>query len=104
MHALAPQPRAHLLIHLIGRVGGDEGAQHRAAVQRDVQQDGGPVREVHTGDVVWFPPGVKHWHGASPTEPMTHVAVQEARDGSTVVWLEPVSDEQYRKGAEPDGS
>jgi len=69
-----------------------------------VQQDGGPVREVRPGDVVWFPPGVKHWHGASPTEPMTHVAVQEARDGSTVEWLEPVSDEQYGTGAEPDES
>jgi len=62
-----------------------------------VQQEGGPIQEVGPGDVVWFPPGVKHWHGASPTNAMTHVAIQEARDGSAVEWLEPVSDEQYRR-------
>lgn len=60
-----------------------------------VQQEGGPVEEVHPGDVVWFPPGVKHWHGAAPDTAMTHVAIQEALDGKAVDWLEKVSDEQY---------
>jgi quercetin dioxygenase-like cupin family protein len=62
-----------------------------------VQQAGGPVEEVHPGDVVWFPPGVKHWHGATPTTAMTHIAIQEGLDGKVVDWLEHVSDEQYRK-------
>jgi len=62
-----------------------------------VQQEGGPIQEVRPGDVVWFPPGVKHWHGASPTNAMAHIAIQEAVDGSPVEWLEHVSDEQYRK-------
>lgn len=62
-----------------------------------VQEDGGPIEEVRPGDVVWFPPGVKHWHGASPKTAMTHIAIQEAKDGSPVDWLEKVSDEQYRK-------
>ena len=61
-----------------------------------VQREGGPVEEVRSGDVVWFPPGEKHWHGASPTTAMTHLAVQEALDGKTVDWLEQVSDDQYR--------
>lgn len=62
-----------------------------------VQEEGGPIQEVRPGDVVWFPPAVKHWHGASPTNAMTHIAVQEAQDGSPVEWLEHVTDEQYRK-------
>jgi quercetin dioxygenase-like cupin family protein len=62
-----------------------------------VQQEGDPVEEVHPGDVVWFPPGVRHWHGASPTTAMTHIAIQEGLDGKFVDWLEHVSDEQYRK-------
>lgn len=62
-----------------------------------VQCEGGPVEEIHPGDVVWFPPGVKHWHGASPTVAMTHIAINEALDGKVVDWLERVSDEQYRK-------
>jgi quercetin dioxygenase-like cupin family protein len=62
-----------------------------------VQQEGGPVEEVHPGDVVWFPPGVRHWHGASPTTAMTHIAIQEGINGKVVDWLEHVSDEQYRK-------
>ncbi len=62
-----------------------------------VQCDGGLVEEVHPGDVVWFPPGVKHWHGASPTTAITHIAIQEQLDGKVVDWLEHVSDEQYRK-------
>jgi quercetin dioxygenase-like cupin family protein len=62
-----------------------------------VQQEGSPVEKVRPGDVVWFPPGVKHWHGASPTTAMTHIAIQEALDGKVVDWLEHVSDEQYGK-------
>jgi quercetin dioxygenase-like cupin family protein len=62
-----------------------------------VQQEGGPVEEVRPGDVVWFPPGVKHWHGASPTTAMTHIAIQEGLAGKVVEWLEKVSDDQYRR-------
>ena len=60
------------------------------------QREGGPVEEIRPGDVVWFPPGEKHWHGATPTTAMTHIAVHEALDGRTVDWLEQVRDEQYR--------
>ena len=62
-----------------------------------VQRDGGPIEEVRAGDVVWFPPGLKHWHGATPTTAMTHIAIQESQNGKNVGWLEKVSDEQYRK-------
>lgn len=61
-----------------------------------VQAWGGPVEEIDPGDVVWFPPGEKHWHGATPATAMTHIAIQEARDGKVVDWMEQVSDEQYR--------
>ena len=60
-----------------------------------VQREGGPVEEIRPGDVVWIPPGEKHWHGAAPTTAMTHIAIQEKLDGKTVDWMEPVSDEQY---------
>jgi quercetin dioxygenase-like cupin family protein len=60
------------------------------------QREGGPVEEIRPGDVVWFPPSEKHWHGASPTRAMTHIAIQESLDGKVVDWLEKVSDEQYR--------
>ena len=59
------------------------------------QREGGPVEAIRPGDVVRFAPGEKHWHGASPTTAMTHIAVQEALDGRAVDWLEPVSDAQY---------
>ncbi len=62
-----------------------------------VQREGGPVEEVRPGDVVWFPPGEKHWHGATPTTAMSHIAVQEKLNGSPVEWMEKVSDEQYRR-------
>jgi quercetin dioxygenase-like cupin family protein len=62
------------------------------------QRWGGPIEEIHPGDVIWFPPGEKHWHGASPATAMTHIAIQEKRGGGTVEWLEHVSDEQYRTG------
>ena len=62
-----------------------------------VQREGGPIEEIHPGDVVWFPAGEKHWHGATPTTAMTHTAIQESLDGKSVDWLEKVSDEQYKK-------
>lgn len=62
------------------------------------QQDGGPVLEICPGDVVWVPPNEKHWHGAAPETSVTHIAIQEEFDGSTVEWLEKVSDKQYLKG------
>ncbi|HKB00811.1 MAG TPA: cupin domain-containing protein [Gemmataceae bacterium] len=61
------------------------------------QRWGGPVEEIQQGDVVWFAPGEKHWHGAAPSTAMTHIAVQEAQDGKAAEWMEPVSDEQYGK-------
>ena len=60
------------------------------------QRWGGPIEEIHPGDVIWFSPGEKHWHGASPTTAMTHIAIQERLDGKTVDWMEKVSDEQYQ--------
>ena len=62
------------------------------------QHQGGPVEEIHPGDVIWFAPGEKHWHGAAPTTAMTHIAIQERKDGKMVDWMEHVSDQQYRKG------
>jgi len=56
---------------------------------------GGPIEEIRPGDVIWFPPGEKHWHGASPATAMTHIAIQEKLNGKTVDWLEQVSDGQY---------
>jgi quercetin dioxygenase-like cupin family protein len=60
-----------------------------------VQSWGGPVEEIRPGDVIWFDPGEKHWHGAAPSSAMTHLAIQEALNGSAADWLEKVSDEQY---------
>ena len=60
------------------------------------QRWGGPIEQIHPGDVLWIPPGEKHWHGATPTTAVTHVAIQEQLDGKAVDWLEKVSDEQYR--------
>jgi quercetin dioxygenase-like cupin family protein len=60
-----------------------------------VQREGGPIEEIRPGDVVWFPPGLKHWHGASPSTAMSHIAIQESLDGKVVDWLEHVSDEEY---------
>ncbi|MGC3997991.1 MAG: cupin domain-containing protein [Anaeromyxobacter sp.] len=62
-----------------------------------VQEWGGPVQELRPGDVVWTPPGVKHWHGAAPATAMSHLAIQEALDGKLVEWMEKVTDEQYGK-------
>ena len=63
-----------------------------------IQTEGGPVREIRAGDVVWIPPGEKHWHGAGPATMMVHLAMQEADNGSAATWLEQVTDAQY---AEP---
>ncbi|MFC5357983.1 cupin domain-containing protein [Azospirillum himalayense] len=60
-----------------------------------VQREGGAVEEIRPGDIVWFPPGEKHWHGASPTTAMAHIAIQERLDGKAVDWMEPVTDAQY---------
>ena len=60
-----------------------------------VQREGGPIEEIRPGDVVWFPPGEKHWHGAAPTTAMTHIAIQEHLDGKAVDWMEHVTDKEY---------
>jgi len=60
------------------------------------QRWGGPIEDIRPGDVIWFPPGEKHWHGAAPHTAMTHTAIQEKLDGKTVDWMEQVSDEQYQ--------
>jgi len=62
-----------------------------------VQREAGPIEEIRPGDIVWFPPGEKHWHGATSTTAMMHIAIQESLDGKNVEWMEKVSDEQYRK-------
>jgi len=59
------------------------------------QREGGPIEAIHPGDIVWFPPGEKHWHGAAPTTAMTHIAIAELLDGKAVDWLEKVTGEQY---------
>ena len=61
-----------------------------------VQRWDGPIEDIHPGDVIWFPPGEKHWHGAAPTTAMTHIAILEQLDGKTGDWMEKVSDEQYQ--------
>jgi quercetin dioxygenase-like cupin family protein len=65
------------------------------------QREGGPIEEIRPGDVVWFAPGEKHWHGATPTTAMTHIAIQEKLNGKVVEWMEHVSEEQYRAGPGP---
>lgn len=62
-----------------------------------VQKEGGPIEEICPGDVVWFEPNEKHWHGASPSKAMSHIAIQEEVDGKAVTWMEKVTDEQYIK-------
>jgi quercetin dioxygenase-like cupin family protein len=61
------------------------------------QREGGPIEEIRPGDVIWFEPGEKHWHGATPTTAMTHIAIQERLNGKAVDWLEKVADEQYQE-------
>ncbi len=65
-----------------------------------VQREGGPIETIRPGDVVWFEPNEKHWHGAAPDCAMSHIAIAEMKDGSVVTWMEKVADEQYAKGSE----
>jgi quercetin dioxygenase-like cupin family protein len=65
-----------------------------------VQRAGGPVEEIRPGDIVWFPPGEKHWHGAAPNTAMTHIAIAEVLDGKVVEWMEKVTDEEYQAGSQ----
>jgi quercetin dioxygenase-like cupin family protein len=69
-----------------------------------VQREGGPVEEIRPGDVVWFAPDEKHWHGASAKAGMSHIAIQEARDATQVTWMEHVSDAQYAAAPKPPSS
>ena len=62
-----------------------------------VQREDGPIEEIRPGDVVWFSPNEKHWHGATPTKAMTHIAIQEALGGKVVDWMEHVSDAEYQR-------
>ena len=62
-----------------------------------VQREGAPIEEIRPGDVVWFSPGEKHWHGATLTTALTHIAIQESLNGKAVDWMEKVSDDQYRR-------
>jgi len=64
-----------------------------------VQSEGGPIKKIRPGDVVWCPPGEKHWHGATATTAMTHIAIVERLDGQAVDWMEKVTDAQYQAGA-----
>lgn len=61
------------------------------------QRENGPIEEIHPGDVIWFSPGEKHWHGATPTTAVTHIAIQESLDRKVVDWMEKVSDQQYKR-------
>ena len=81
-HRLAPHPAGQTLYILSGT--------------GRVQSAGGPVQEVRAGDVIWFSPGEKHWHGAGPTTTMSHMAITEMLDGKYVAWMEKVADEQYK--------
>jgi quercetin dioxygenase-like cupin family protein len=63
---------------------------------------GGPIEDIRPGDVIWFAPGEKHWHGAAPTTAMTHIAIVEKLDGKSADWMEPVTDEQYQGGIESE--
>jgi quercetin dioxygenase-like cupin family protein len=62
-----------------------------------VQHEGGPIEDIRPGDVIWFSPNEKHWHGATPTTGVTHIAIQEKKGGKVVDWMEHVTTEQYRK-------
>jgi len=91
--SFAPGARTHWHTHPLGQT-----LYIVSGVGR-VQTEGGPIREVRAGDVVWFDAGERHWHGAAPATGMVHIAMQEAQDGKYVEWLEPVTDAQYGKDA-----
>src|ERR1700746_3251262 len=67
------------------------------------QREGGPIEQIRPGDVVWFTPNEKHWHGATPTTALTHIAIQEALGGKVVQWMEHVTDKEYRLGTQEPG-
>jgi quercetin dioxygenase-like cupin family protein len=67
-----------------------------------IQRWGGPIEEIRPGDVIWIPPGEKHWHGAAPTTAMTHISIVEQVDGKSAEWMEQVSDEQYIAGSKTE--
>jgi quercetin dioxygenase-like cupin family protein len=67
------------------------------------QHEGGPIEEIRPGDVVWFAPNEKHWHGATPIKALTHIAIQEALDGEVVKWMEHVTDKEYLSGTNEHG-
>jgi quercetin dioxygenase-like cupin family protein len=90
MVTFEPGARTHWHLHPLGQT-----LFVMSGVGR-VQLDGGPVDEIRPGDVVQIAPNQRHWHGASPTTAMTHIAIQESLDGKQVEWLEPVTDEQYQ--------
>src|SRR5271154_1970713 len=101
---ITPQPPARAVANRVAFEPGARTAWHTHPLGQTlyvisgvgrVQTKGGPVREIKAGDVVWIPPGEKHWHGASPANGMTHIAMQEALDGSYVNWMEPVADAEY---------
>jgi quercetin dioxygenase-like cupin family protein len=85
-----PGARTAWHVHPVGQILVITGGCGRA------QREGGPIEVIRPGDVVWFPPGEKHWHGASETTSLIHIAIQEQLDGKTVDWMEKVKDEQYR--------
>jgi len=80
-----------------GRLGNIlRGVRHIRRAVAPARARGGPIEEIRPGDVVWFSPGEKHWHGAAPATAMTHVAIQEKKEGKVVDWMEHVTDEHYR--------
>jgi quercetin dioxygenase-like cupin family protein len=88
-----PGARTHWHSHPLGQT------LHITSGIGQVRTWGGPLRQVRAGDTIWIPPDEKHWHGAAPDHGMEHIAMQEAKDGAHVVWLEPVTDQQYTGGA-----
>ena len=93
---IGPRPGNQFLAHI--RETGAIRQVARVFADRLAQRWGGPIEVIRAGDVVWFPPGEKSWHGATPTTAMTHIAIQEQLDGKAVDWMEQVSDEQYQPG------
>lgn len=84
-----PRARTNWHTHPLGQT------LHVVSGSGRVQLDGQPIQIINAGDTVWIEPGERHWHGAGPTTRMTHLAIQEAQDGSPVTWLEPVTDAEY---------
>ncbi len=103
---IAAEAPARLVVNRVSFVPGARTAWHTHPLGQTlyvisgvgrIQTEGGPVREIRPGDVVWIPPGEKHWHGASPANGMVHIAMQEALDGNTATWMELVTDADYSR-------